>query len=140
MLLFGFQKAETQTYSRIHLLNYVQRTLIHAFLPLNTSRIHWFLHLSLKKLQPYCVSSFLTTPDLICGLFRAFQMLHNSSIPCLFVYIIGEGHCYLSLSFLTSSKIRASLFVVCLLLNKLFGLFCAILICKYVSRMYLVAV
>ena len=33
----------------------------------------------------------------------------------------------------------ATLFVVCLLANALFGLFCGIFICKYVSRMFVVA-
>ena len=72
--------------------------------------------------------------------FSFFLMLHKGSIPCMFAYIVGVCHCDLSLSFLTSKNISRTLFGVCLLLNTLFRLFCGILICKYISRMYLVAV
>ena len=67
-------------------------------------------------------------------------MLGTSAIPCLLVQSVRERHCYLSLSFLKFKNISGTLFVVCFVLNTLYWLFCGILICKYVSRMYLVAV
>ena len=67
-------------------------------------------------------------------------MLHTSAMPCLFVKMVKECNFYISLSFLTSKNVSGTLFVVWLLVNTLVCLFCDILICKYASRMYLVAV
>ena len=44
-------------------------TKIDAFLRLDTSRVHWFLHLTLKKHQSYFAPSLLTIGYLIGGLF-----------------------------------------------------------------------
>ena len=62
-------------------------------------------------------------------------MLQKRSIPCLFLYPLGKRHWHFSLSFLTS-KNCSILFIACFFLNTLFRLFCSILICKDVSRMY----
>ena len=63
-------------------------------------------------------------------------MLHKDSVTCLFVYILWEPHCYLSLKFFTSKNVSRALFIDLFLLNELFSFFCRILICEYVSHKY----
>ena len=112
---------------------YVKRTLIDAFQPLNTSGVHLFLHLTLEKHQRYSLSSFVKTRSLTWGVIL-------KSLKDRYNFVVRERHCYISLSFFTSKNVSGILFDVHLLLNTLFGMFSGILICKYLSRMYVAAV
>ena len=67
-------------------------------------------------------------------------MLDTSAITYLFPWGFPEHYCYLSLSFSISKTITSTLFVVFLLVNTLFLVFCGNSICKYVRGMYIVAV
>ena len=60
-------------------------------------------------------------------------------MPCLVIYSVHKRHCFLSVSALTSKKISATLFVVCLSINTFFLPFSGSLTCKYITRIYPVA-
>ena len=132
-------KTLTVPFSTKQTLKYVRRTFIHKFLPLNTSHVHWLLHLTIQKHQRYFLSCFSPLVTLFAAYFQVFKCCITSAIPCFLVYMVRKGHCYLSLSFLTSKNMSGTLFVVSLLINTLFRVYCGILICKYVTRLYVAA-
>ena len=60
-------------------------------------------------------------------------------MPCLVIYSVHRRHCFLSVSTLTSKKISATLFVVCMSLNTFFLPFSGSLTCNYMNRICPVA-
>ena len=140
MLSFGFQKHQPYLSSSFQTFKYVRRTLIHAFIPPNTSCTHCLLLFNLEKHHLYFAFRLLKTVDFIYCLFWNFLRLNTYTVPCFFVYSIHKRHCYFSVSTLTSKNISSTLFNVCLSLNIFFLPISGILTCKGISHTYPVAV
>ena len=68
-LSFSLQKRKPNLSSCLNTSKYINRTLLYAFQPLKTSRIHGLLHFNLERYHMQCAFWFLTTQYLIYGLF-----------------------------------------------------------------------
>ena len=69
MLSFGLQERKPYLFSSFQTTEYVKRTLVHAFLPLNTSCVDGLLHFNFEKHHSYVDVRFLTPVDFIYCLF-----------------------------------------------------------------------
>ena len=141
MLSFGLQKHQPYLFTCFQTSKYVRRTLIHAFLLLKRWCVCGLFLFNGGKHRCCLALSFLTTTvHFSYCLFEGFSELNTYTVPCLFIYGVHKPHYYMWESTLTSKKISATLFVVCLSLNMFFVPFSCILTWKYINHTYPVAV
>ena len=119
---------------------YTSQTILYAFTPLKTLRVHGLLHFNLQKHQSTFDSWFLTSQYLIHSSFSVFKALNTCAVPIVFLYSIWKRWSHLSWSSLASQNNSDTTFDDCFTLNTLFYRFWGLLTSKYIHRIYVDAI